>query len=242
MSTNYFSQAYDDYKHLRERGYPEKAALKLVCDHHRLSRLERNGLFRGCMGASAAGRRAARIVPPSATTGQALGIDWYNVLITVESYLRGTTIFVADDGILRDCAATHGGYRSSALTGRALEAIVAALAVLAPARVDACLDAPIAYSGLMAEDLRRRLAVLPFPSDAALAHSADYLLKGYEGIVCTSDSVIMDRVERVMDLPRWVLHRAFAFSPPTLVEAFPARPGGDREGPPQSSGSGTPAR
>jgi hypothetical protein len=233
--------AYDDYKHLRERGYPEKAALKLVCDHHRLSRLERNALFRGCMAAAVAVGRAARIVPPMVAAGQALGIDWYNVLITVESYLRGTTIFVADDGILRDCAATHGGYRSSALTERALEAILSALAALAPARVDACLDAPIAYSGLMAEELRRRLEGLPFPSDVALAHSADFLLKGYDGIVCTSDSVVMDRVQRVLDLPRWVLHHAFSFSPPALLAVFPAGSSGDPGERRQSSGSGNPA-
>lgn len=117
--------------------------------------------------------------------------------------------------------------------------IMGALGALAPARVDACLDAPIAFSGLMAEEVRRRLGELPFVSETALAHSADFLLKGYAGIVCTSDSVVMDSASRVLDLPRLVLQRGFAFTPPALLEAFPGGPSGPSERR-QSSASETP--
>jgi hypothetical protein len=241
MSTNYFTEAYSDYTYLREKGYPEKAALKLVCDRHRLSRTERNGLFRGVVTAATADARRKKIVTAEAITGTSLGIDWYNVLITVESYLKGLPLFIANDGVVRDCAATHGGYRRDALTERALREIISALEEMAPGRIDACLDAPIAYSAHMAEDVRRRLREIPCPSEATLAHSADFLLKSYAGTVCSSDSVIMDSAESILDLPRRVLSRAFGFTPPSLLEAFPgAIPSSAPSELRQSSGPETP--
>jgi hypothetical protein len=221
MSTNYFTEACIDYMYLREKGYPEKAALKLVGDRHRLSRMERNSIFRGGVIAVIADARKKKIVQPREVAGENVGIDWYNVLITVESYLKGMPLFMADDGVLRDCADTHGGYRRTALTERAMREIFSVLEAMAPARIDACLDAPIAHSAHMAEEVRGRLRELPCQSEATLAHSADFLLKSYAGVVCSSDSIVMDSARHVLDLPRCVLQRSFGFTPPPLREAFP---------------------
>jgi len=62
MSADNFSEACATYKLLRERGYPEKATLKLVGDRHRLSRIQRNCVFRGVILQRAAARRKAKIV------------------------------------------------------------------------------------------------------------------------------------------------------------------------------------
>src|SRR5208337_5604124 len=121
MSTNNFAEACATYKLLRDKGYPEKATLKLVGDRHELSRIQRNCMFRGVIGEITAARRRAKIVAPSVVSGQPLGLDWYNVLITVESYLRGQLLFVADDGMVRDASAAHGSYRQAGPTGRAIE-------------------------------------------------------------------------------------------------------------------------
>ena len=221
MSTNDFRDAYTAYKYLRESGFPEKASLKLVGDRYRLTRIQRNCLFRGVVDRETAARRAGRVIPPGAAAGREVGVDWYNVLITVESYLKGLTILLADDGVLRDSTAAHGSYRSGAVTGRAFAAVVEALHALAPARVDVFIDSPIAYSGRMAEQVRSRLAVLPCPVEAALDRSADFALKSYPGVVASSDSAIMDRATAVLDLPRFVLERAFGFTPVRLPDLDP---------------------
>jgi hypothetical protein len=216
MSTDIFAQACAEYRYLREKGYPEKATLKLVGDRHRLARVERNSMFRGIVVNAVAVPRQRKIVLPADVQGSSLGIDWYNVLITLESYLRGSAIFISDDGIVRDSSETHGSYRRSELTVRALREIAGELKVMAPSRIDVFLDAPIAFSGLMAEEVRLILKELPCPAEVAVAHSADYPLKGYEGIVATSDSVILDSAQRVVDLPRSVLQRSFNIIPPLL--------------------------
>jgi hypothetical protein len=218
MSTNFFGQACAEYKYLREKGYPEKATLKLVGDRHRLTRVQRNSMFRGIVVDSVAGPRQRKIVLPADVQGSSLGIDWYNVLITLESYLRGSAIFISDDGIVRDSSETHGSYRRSELAVHAIREIAGQLKVMAPSRIDVFLDAPIAFSGLMAEEVRLMIGDIPCPAEVSVAHSADYPLKGYDGIVATSDSVILDSVLRIIDLPRSVLQRSFNFSPPPLSD------------------------
>jgi hypothetical protein len=224
MSTNYFRQAYDDHKYLREKGYPEKAALKLVGDRHRLARIERNSLFRGVIAEAMAEPRRRKIVRGADVAGCGLGIDWYNVLITTESYLRGVPVFISEDGIVRDSSATHGSYRRTEITTRAFHEIIETLKILAPSRIDVFLDSPIPFSGLMAEEVRRRLEKIPCPSLVSLAHSADFHLKSYDGIVASSDSVILDSARRVLDLPRCVLEGSFEFTPPLLHDLFPFSP------------------
>jgi hypothetical protein len=221
MSTNNFGFACDEYRYLRERGYPEKATLKLVADRHRLARVERNSLFRGIVAAPLARARRSRMVGLEALAGAALGIDWYNVLITLESYLRGHAVFLCDDGMVRDSAAVHGSYRASDLTPRAVAEIAALVKTAGPSRVDAYVDAPIAWSARTAEEARAALAAVCPRTDIVLAHSADYPLKRYDGIVASSDSTIMDSARRIVDLAGLVLRMSFDFTPPPVEKLFP---------------------
>ncbi len=209
-----FGDSYNDYKYLKEKGFPEKSSLKLVGDRYRLTRIGRNALFRGVVAHSTASTRIAKIIAPEEAAGKPLGIDWYNVLITVESYLRGALLFLADDGVLRDSSAVHGSFRASPLTQTAIKDIIEAVRTLAPSRVDAYLDSPIAHSAVMAERLRERFAAeLGVPAEAALSRSADFPLKTYHGIVASSDSVVLDAASRVFDLPRYLLRLRYSFTP-----------------------------
>ena len=155
MSTNYFSDACGDFKYLRERGYPEKATLKLVGDRYGLSRVQRNCLFRGIIVGRLADVRRRKIASAQEARGASIGIDWYNVLITVESYLKGVALFISDDGVVRDSSAIHGSYRWTEVTERAVHEIMETLRDMQPGRLDTFLDAPIAFSGAMAEEDRK---------------------------------------------------------------------------------------
>jgi hypothetical protein len=219
MSTNSFQSACDTYRYLRNKGYPEKASLKLIADAHRLSKLERNCMFMGIVADDTASRRRRKVL--SSVAGKPLAIDWYNVLITVESYLGGRCVFLADDGVIRDASAAHGSFRVTDITTQAMASIAGELELLMPVRIDAWLDAPIAYSGLMAHELRGRFLALPFPASVELAQSADYPLKTYPGVLATSDSVLLDSAQEVFDLARCVLERRYNFIPRPILDLFP---------------------
>ena len=222
-----FPEALQDYRYLKNRGFPEKAALKLVGDRWRLSALERNCLFRAVFAEGQCRLRRAKLAAPRAVAGQALGVDWYNVLITVESYLKGYPVFLADDGLLRDSSGVHGSYRPGKVTEAAMRKILEAVARLAPARLELFLDSPISFSGAMAEELRRRASGCP--CEVTVSPSADYPLKSFPGVVATSDSSIIDReaIRRVVDLARIVLESGYGARLVSVEEVFipPAAPG-----------------
>jgi len=223
-----FPEALQDYRYLKNRGFPDKAALKLVGDRWRLPALARNCLFRAVFAEADCRLRRAKLVAPQEVGGSALGVDWYNVLITVESYLKGYPVFLADDGLLRDSSGVHGSYRPGRVTEAALRKILEAVTRLAPARLELFLDAPISFSGAMAEVLRRR-APCACPSEVTVSPSADYPLKSFPGVVATSDSSIIDReaIRKVVDLARIVLESGYGAQIPGVAEVFipPADPG-----------------
>jgi len=208
-------EACEEYRYLLTRGYPDKAAIKLVGDRHRLSRVERNCLFRGIVDDGTAEIRRRKMAHPDEARDSCIGIDWYNVLITTETYLKGGVLFLADDGVTRDAAAVHGSWRPSPVTETATDAIVSALGRIGPKRIDVFLDAPVAFSGELAAALRGRIgeAVPGAAYEVALAASADWPLKRYQGIVASSDSVVLDSASKVLDLARHALEGRYGFSP-----------------------------
>ncbi len=219
MSRIISQEAYVDYHYLREHGFAERASLKLVGDRYRLSAVGRNCLFRGAIPGAVAEARKAKIMPVERARGARLAVDWYNVLITVESYLKGTLVFLADDGVVRDAAASHGSWRRGPTTPAAIEGLVSALVSLRPARLELFLDSPIAHSGELAAEMRGRLRKAGLDGfDVSLAPSADWALKRHEGVVASSDSVVLDQATAALDLPRAVLEERFSFTPPTLPD------------------------
>jgi hypothetical protein len=207
-----FKLAIEDFRYLKNRNYPDKAALKLVSDHHRLSAIQRNCLFRAIFSASDSRQRKAKLSAAEDVEGQLLGVDWYNVLITVESYLKGFPVFISDDGLVRDSSGIHGSYRAGKITERGITEILSVIASLKPAHIEIFLDSPISHSGDMAEQLRGRLSRSDSMSHSvSVFPSADFPLKSFSGIVATSDSSIIDRpqVQQVFDLARFVIESSF---------------------------------
>jgi hypothetical protein len=214
-----FRQAIEDYRYLKNRRYSDRAALKLVGDRWRLGTLQRNCLFRAVFAEEDCRLRRGKLVEPAAVRGRSLGVDWYNVLITVESYLKGFPVFLADDGLLRDSSGVHGSYRAGKVTEPAVAAILGWLQRIGLKGLELHLDAPISFSGAMAEELRDRIAArLAIPFTVNLSPSADYPLKSFDGVVATSDSSIIDQkgVREVLDLARCVLEASFATQVPAV--------------------------
>lgn len=214
-----FKLALEDFRYLKNRNYPDKAALKLVSDHHRLTGTERNCLFRAVFSAADSRNRRAKLTTAEGAADKLLGVDWYNVLITVESYLKGLPVFISDDGLVRDSSGVHGSYKAGKVTERAIGEILGVIVALQPAGIELFLDSPISHSGKMAEKLRESLSgAASLPHRVSVFPSADYPLKVFNGIVATSDSSIIDRpqVKEVFDLARFVIESSFQAHIPTV--------------------------
>jgi hypothetical protein len=195
---------------LLSRGYAVDSALKLVGDRYALTTRQRRAVQRSACTDESLRSRGERRVEPKAIRGQPLGVDGYNLLITIESALAGGVILVGRDGCLRDLASVHGTYRHVEETVPAVRLILDFVACMAPARVDWYLDKPVANSGRlkarMAEALEGQRAATPW--NIELVDSPDSVLSCYAGVVATSDSVILDRCGQWVNLAAVIVERS----------------------------------
>ena len=195
-------EAAGEYAWLLTRGYADKSALKLVGDRHELYARQRMAIWRTTCSDQALNSRKAREVTPAGCAGRTLGIDGYNVLVTVESAMSGGVVLIGRDGCCRDLASVHGTYRRVEETAPAVERIAEHVVALGVERVDWYLDKPVSNSGrlkaLIADVLETHGWLERF--NIELSDSPDHVLANYSGFVVTADGPVLDRCGRWTNL------------------------------------------
>lgn len=194
-----------DLSYLLTRGYSDAAALKLVGDHYQLHARQRAALSRAACSDQAMERRKARQVGPAEMRGRRVLIDGYNLLITAETALSGGVLIIGRDGCVRDIAGLHGSYRKVEETLPALRLAGETLAESGVAEAVWYLDAPVSNSGRLAELIRAEGERNGWPWSAEVAPDPDRILEHSGEVVVTSDSVVLDRVERWFNLLALIL-------------------------------------
>ncbi len=197
--------------HLRwlfDHGYPRIASIKIVGDRHRLSKADRQMLYRGVASSQAAERRRALITLPGSTAVDSLGVDGHNVVLTIANYISGIPVFEADDGIIRDIGALHGRIHDRDVMERSLLLTADALLRLNTAQLTIVFDAPVSHSRNHAAYLESKLKT---GAEVKVVPSGDRALKDSDiSFIATSDSALIDAVGvPVIDLARYVLEKEF---------------------------------
>jgi hypothetical protein len=192
--------AAEDFRYLLNRGFPRKASLELVGNRYELTLDERHLLHRGVFSDADSGPRRKKIISPKEIIHEDLVIDGHNVLITVEAALAGRPLILADDGFIRDISGLSGGFKKTEMTDKAIQLIVTFLKKWKPRHTLFLFDAPISKSGILAQKLRALLKKEGLPGDALAVKVPEKILIGFQGVIATSDTAIIDRSKRVLDL------------------------------------------
>jgi hypothetical protein len=196
-----------DIRYLLDRGYPTRSAITYVCNHYRLDTNMRYIFTRVICPEYSKISREAKTVGREQIKGNEVWLDGYNVLIGVESALKGEPIYLCDDGFIRDIRGIFRNYHCSKLTKEALDEIFSVLAVHAPSRVEMLLDSQISKSGEMAGWCTKKMKKAGLDGCVRTSRHVDFDLKNCNKIVATSDGSIIDDVERVMNLQKNVLEQ-----------------------------------
>lgn len=190
--------AVADYSWLLTHGYAVDSALKLVGDRYDLTARQRMAVRRsGCCDSSLE-RRASTMIASTDVAGRPVGIDGYNLLITIESALSGGVVMIGRDGCYRDLAGVHGTYRKVEETIPAVTMILDRVAALETPRIDWYLDRPVSNSGrlktLIAELIEAQITrgARQAKWNIELVNDPDQVLKSYPSLVVSSDSVVLD--------------------------------------------------
>jgi hypothetical protein len=193
-------QAAADFRYLLDRGYPREASLSLVGNRYDLDRTARQILHRGVFAGEVAQARRAKLRLLADLSGLPLAIDGHNVLITLESALKGLPLVAADDGFIRDVAQVSRAYRDSPVTRQALALLAACVSRHHPGPLTILYDAPMKKSGELAHLTRESFAAVGVDADVRAVPVPERELVEFPGAVATSDTHLIDLKEVVADL------------------------------------------
>jgi len=196
--------AASDIRYLLDRGYPQKSAVGFVCSHYRLDVKARYLLSRTVLAREVSEKRKAKFLPCDKINS--IVIDGYNIIIGMESILEKKA-YLCDDGVIRDIKGAFRSYKVSSNTEGAVGYILEFLKEMKPENVVFLLDAQISKSGMFAEMLREKLGAAGLRGNARTSKHVDYDLKRCREIVATSDGVIIDEAERVVNFLRCLVGR-----------------------------------
>ena len=138
---------------------------------------------------------------------QAVIVDGFNLIITIEAALSGGPLFIGVDDCIRDLSSVHGSYRSVEETNQAISMIGDAFQTLAPSSVLWLLDRPVSNSGRLAAKITGVAALNDWPWTVEVIFNPDAAIIASPAIAITSDSSILDRVARWSDLKSHLLYK-----------------------------------
>ncbi len=195
-----------DIRYLLDRGYPQKGALGFVCNHYRLDENSRRILSRVVLSKTVSVKRRAKFLPCDKIKGSNIIIDGYNIIIGMESILMKKA-FLCDDGVVRDIRGVFRNFKISETTEKAIELILQFLKEHNPGSVVFLFDSQISKSGLLAKSLREKINETGLKGDAKTSRHTDYDLKNSNYIVASSDGVIIDAAQKVLNFLTCLLSR-----------------------------------
>lgn len=200
MNVETISTATEDLRYLLDRGYPRATAVNFVANHFRLNKLERHFLTRCVFSRSEAESHKKKLVGIRSVKGKLLGVDGYNVLITIESLVKADFVVKCDDGLLRDLRGIFGKYRMSQQTLLAIKSLVRLLKRARPRTVMVFFDKQVSRSGELAGLLRKEIRKADLSGDAGTVKMVDTKLRDFE-VVSSSDRVVIERARKIWDIP-----------------------------------------
>jgi hypothetical protein len=192
-----------DLKFLLDRGYKRKSALNLVSTRYSLDKKQKNFLLRKVFSEKEIKEHKRKLIPVKKIKGEKIIIDTYNVLITVETILskKGERELVEGmDGFLRDFRGIFSSYKFDENTKIALEKIFKVLKKFEPEFSLFILDSQISRSGELASYIRQKLSEYNLKGNAQTKRSADSFICKKNLITLTSDTKIIEKVDRVVDI------------------------------------------
>ncbi|GBE53995.1 hypothetical protein BMS3Bbin15_00143 [archaeon BMS3Bbin15] len=194
-----------DLRYLLDRGYSREQSVSIVGNRYNLNSKERNLLYRCIFSKRDVLVHINRLVSKKELEDKKLCIDGYNVLIIVESYLKGKEIILCDDGFLRDISGVYGKYRFGKISEKAVEKILKALKELRVREVEVFFDSRVSFSGQLSSYFMERAEGYNIPLKAVAVKQGDAMVLRCSGIPCSGDRSIIEKAEQIFDLAHYII-------------------------------------
>jgi len=198
-------RAVSELSWLLTRGYNVTSSLKLVGDRYGLRERQRLAVGRSSCSEHEKELRKAHRISIENLRHESLVVDGFNLLITIEAALSKGLLLLGLDGCIRDLSSVHGSYRSVEETDRAILMIGEALENLGATSVLWLLDRPVSNSGRLAAKIADLAQQHNWSWQVEVVFNPDAMISSSPAVAITSDSSILDRVDRWADLKAYLL-------------------------------------
>ncbi|MCS7097241.1 MAG: DUF434 domain-containing protein [Candidatus Methanomethylicia archaeon] len=212
LNIELLKEAVIDLRYLLSRGYNRKTAVDYITSRYRLNREERAIIYRSVYSERDSKKRLNKLVKPEDVIGKKLLIDGFNNIITIESALAGRILFVCDDGVIRDASYISKKFKFSQYTKKAIELIFGFLKQYRPFEILFLFDQQVSFSGEMASMIRELIIKEGLHGDAKTSKKNDIELLSMGEIIASSDSIIIEKADRVFDLAGYIIKSKFSES------------------------------
>ncbi|MHA2368500.1 MAG: DUF434 domain-containing protein [Candidatus Hodarchaeales archaeon] len=226
--STHLSLILQDIAYLFNRGYDKRRAIDFVASRYLLDRSWRNFIFRTLSSDDSARQTKAKLLTVEQLRGQNLGVDGFNILITLQEMARNHSVYLCYDHVIRDTAGNYGRFYSEEDGVKAIQILTTVLLALPLAEFTIFLDEPVSHSGKVAGQLREELA-RQMTKISAKSLSADFHLStavatvkspdhelGRFDVVASHDSVVIEKSKGIFDIPRHAI--ALGLLSPTIVD------------------------
>lgn len=176
---------------LINEGYDLKQASTFVGNHFLLSERQRLAVMRSLATEEQLKNRERKRKTAPELCGEAVWIDGFNTIITLEVLLSDSILFTCMDGTIRDLAALRGTYRIIPETEPAVRMLFDVLTDLRIQSATILLDEPVSNSGRLKTLIADVGADSSFRLDIQIRKEVDRALYDRENVI-TSDSIILD--------------------------------------------------
>lgn len=205
-------EAAQDLRWLLSRGYPKEASLTLVGNRFELDKELREVLKRAVLPPQVAQKRKGKVLDPKALNGKKVAIDGHNILITLQTALKGGFVFFCDDGFLRDTAGVSRSFVFNGECERALDLVLETLAELKPNEVMFFLDAPLSKSRELAQKINLLFGPYGIRGKSEVLSVPEKALCQFEGVICTADGHLLDLAQKTFDLAGYIVKAKLRWS------------------------------
>ncbi len=200
LRINTLSEAKIDVRYLLNRGYEKRHAIRFVGTKYLLSKEEQHILFRAVFSDSQITERLKKKITADEIFQKDLSIDGFNQLIVIESMLRNKPIILCEDDFVRDISGVKSSYKISKETYEALDIIFEQVSKKKPRSLYFFFDSPISHSGKLSKIIKEKLSEQKIVGDAKAVKMADTQVLYSGEIVASSDSIVIERANKVFDL------------------------------------------
>ena len=203
-ATDKLNSAAQELAFLLDRGYDTKSASTFVGNHHLLSERQRLALARIASPRAALDARERKRLREAP---QALVLDGFNTIITLEVALSGSRLLEGMDSTIRDRAGLRGTYRIVDKTVRAVELLLGRLETLGVEEALFYLDQQVSNSGRLRALLLDKAEGRSVRVLVELHPSVDGVLSRMENVV-TTDAIILDKCGSWYNLNREIIEES----------------------------------